>query len=141
MGEFVSGVVLSCVVIYLLGVVGVILVMLLVCKLFVCFLDIDIYEYEDINQIFIVIFKVYNFVIFNKSIKEVVLLSYFKFVIFCLWWEGMVSIFILEKILKENDCLLVIIIEKDVFLFMIFFGEQENQDWNKEDIDWNVIDS
>ena len=22
-----------------------------------------------------------------------------------------------------------------------FFGEQESQDWNKEDIDWNAIDS
>lgn len=46
-----------------------------------------------------------------------------------------------RKILKENDRLLVITTEKDAPSLTILFGEQENQDWNKEDIDWNAIDS
>ena len=37
--------------------------------------------------------------------------------------------------------LLVITTEKDAPSLTILFGEQENQDWNKEDIDWNAIDS
>ena len=46
-----------------------------------------------------------------------------------------------ERILKENDRLLVITTEKDAPSRTILFGEQESQDWNKEDIDWNAIDS
>ena len=55
--------------------------------------------------------------------------------------EGTVSIPTSEKILKENDRLLVITTEKDAPSLTILFGEQESQDWNKEDIDWNAIDS
>jgi hypothetical protein len=36
---------------------------------------------------------------------------------------------------------LVITTEKDVQALTILFGEQEKKDWNKEDIDWNAIDS
>ncbi len=129
MGEPASGAALSCAVTYPLGVVGVIPS------------DIDIHEHEDTNQTFIATFKVHNPAIFNKSIKEVALLSYPKFVISRLWREGTVSIPTSEKILKENDRLLVITTEKDAPSLTILFGEQENQDWNKEDIDWNAIDS
>ena len=107
MGEPASGAALSCAVTYPLGVVGVILAMLLVRKLFVRPSDIDIHEHEDTNQTFIATFKVHNPAIFNKSIKEVALLSYPKFVISRLWREGTVSIPTSEKILKENDRLLV----------------------------------
>ena len=31
--------------------------------------------------------------------------------------------------------------EKDALALTVLFGEQENTDWNKEDIDWNAIDS
>ena len=141
MGEPASGAALSCAVTYPLGVVGVILAMLLVRKLFVRPSDINIHEHEDTNQTFIATFKVHNPAIFNKSIKEVALLSYPKFVISRLWREGTVSIPTSEKILKENDRLLVITTEKDAPSLTILFGEQENQDWNKEDIDWNAIDS
>ena len=47
--------------------------------------------------------------------------------------EGTVSIPTSEKILKENDRLLVITTEKDAPSLTILFGEQESQDWNKED--------
>lgn len=110
-------------------------------QLFVRPSDIDIHEHEDTNQTFIATFKVHNPAIFNKSIKEVALLSYPKFVISRLWREGTVSIPTSEKILKENDRLLVITTEKDAPSLTILFGEQESQDWNKEDIDWNAIDS
>lgn len=39
-----------------------------------------------------------------------------------------------EKVIKENDRLLVVTAEKDAVVLTILFGEQENTDWNKEDI-------
>ncbi len=45
------------------------------------------------------------------------------------------------KVIKEGDRLLVITSEKNVPALTVLFGEQENTDWNKEDIDWNAIDS
>ena len=36
---------------------------------------------------------------------------------------------------------MVITAEKDALALTVLFGEQENTDWNKEDIDWNAIDS
>ena len=68
-------------------------------------------------------------------------MGYPKFVISRLWREGTVSIPTSEKILKENDRILVITTEKDAPTLTILFGEQEKRDWNKEDIDWNAIDS
>ena len=43
--------------------------------------------------------------------------------------------------MKEGDRLLVVTAEKDALALTVLFGEQENTDWNKEDIDWNAIDS
>ena len=59
-----------------------------------------------------------------------------------LWRDGHVSIPTSDKVLKEGDRLLVITAEKNVLALTVLFGEQEeNTDWNKEDIDWNAIDS
>ena len=141
LGEPANGAALSCAVTYPLGVVGVILAMLVVRKLFVRPSDIETNEHEDANQTFIATFKVHNPAIFNKSIKEVAELSYPKFVISRLWRNGAVSIPTSEKVLKEDDRLLIITTEKDAPTLTILFGEQEAQDWNKKDIDWNAIDS
>ena len=78
LGEPANGAALSCAVTYPLGVVGVILAMLVVRKLFVRPSDIETNEHEDANQTFIATFKVHNPAIFNKSIKEVAELSYPK---------------------------------------------------------------
>ena len=58
-----------------------------------------------------------------------------------LWRDGVVSIPTSEKVLKHDDRILVITTEKDAPTLTILFGEQESKDWNKEDIDWNAIDS
>ena len=42
---------------------------------------------------------------------------------------------------EEHDHLLVISVKSDVESIKVLFGEQENVDWNKADIDWNAIDS
>ena len=141
LGEPTSGAALSCAVTYPLGVVGVILAILIVKKLFVRPKDMEDHEHDDPNHTYIATFQVHNPAIFDKNIQDIGKSGYPKFVISRVWRDGTVSIPTSDKILKENDRLLVITTEKDVPALTILFGDQENRDWKKEDIDWNAIDS
>lgn len=141
LGQPTSGAALSCAVTYPLGVVGVIFAIVVVRKLFVRPSDMNEHEHDDPNHTYIATFQVHNPAIFHKSIQDIAQLSYPKFVISRIWREGKVSIPTSDKVLEEADRLLVITTEKDVPALTILFGEQENRDWNKEDIDWNAIDS
>lgn len=132
---------LGCAVTYPLGVVGVILAILVMRKLLVKDKDLEIQEKENENKTYIGAFQVHNPGIFNKSVKEIADLSYAKFVISRLWRDGKVTIPTSDKIVKEGDRLLVITSEKDAAAMTVLFGEQEHTDWNKEDIDWDAIDS
>lgn len=140
-GEPTSGAALSCALTYPLGVVGVILAIIVLRKLVVRPRDLEEPKHDDPNHTYIATFQVHNPAIFNKSVQDIAKSSQQKFVISRLWREGMVSIPTSDKIVKENDRLLVITTEKDAPTLTILFGEQENRDWNKEDIDWNAIDS
>ena len=131
---------LGCAVAYPLGVIGVILAVLLIRKLLVRKEDLVLNQKDETNKTYIAAFQVHNPAIFNKSIKDIAQLSYPKFVISRLWRDGNVSIPTSEKIIKEGDRLLVVTAEKDVLALTVLFGQQENTDWNKEDIDWNAID-
>ena len=141
LGEPTSGAALSCAITYPLGVVGVILAIVVLKKLVVKPKDMESHDHDDTNHTYIATFQIHNPAIFNMSIQDIAKLSYPKFVISRLWRDGNVSIPTSEKILKENDRILVITTEKDAPTLTILFGEQENRDWNKEDIDWNAIDS
>lgn len=141
LGQPTSGAALSCALTYPLGVVGVILAIIVIRKFFVRPSDLEEHEHDDPNHTYIATFQIHNPAIYNKSIQEIAKLSYPKFVISRLWRDGKVSIPTSEKILRENDRILVITTEKDAPTLTILFGEQENRDWNKEDIDWNAIDS
>ncbi|MBQ3153588.1 MAG: transporter, partial [Bacteroidaceae bacterium] len=103
-----TGAALSCAVTYPLGVVGVILAMLAVRKLFVKPSDIDNGEHDEQNQTFIATYSVQNPGIFDKCIKEVAEFTHTKFVISRLWRDNKVSIPTSEMVLKENDRLLVV---------------------------------
>ena len=141
MGMPSTGAALSCAVTYPLGVVGVILAMLAVRKLFVRPTDIDNGEHDDANHTFIATYNVQNPGIIDKSVKEVAELTHTKFVISRLWRNKRVSIPTSEMLLHEGDRLLVVTTEKDAPTLVALFGKMEEKDWNKEDIDWNAIDS
>ena len=141
LGEPTSGAALSCAVTYPLGVVGVILAIVAVRKLFVRPSDMEEHPHDAPNHTYIGTYQVHNPAIFGKSIHELVHMGYSKFVISRLWRDGQVCIPTSDKVLQENDRLLVVTTEKDVEALTILFGEQEQKDWNKEDIDWNAIDS
>lgn len=123
-----------------LGVVGVILAILFLRKCFVRPADLAEKEAETLNHPYIAAFQVHNPGIFHKTVKELARHSHTKFVISRLWREGKVTIPCGQTELLENDRILVVTTEKDMPTLTLLFGEQENRDWNKEDIDWNSID-
>ena len=141
LGESTSGAALSCAITYPLGVVGVILAMLTVRKLFVKKSDIETTESEGTSQTYIATFKIHNPAIFNKTIKEVAEWSDKKFVISRLWREDKVSVPTSDTILEENDRLLITTTDKDAPCLTILFGKQEPEDWNKAGIDWDALDN
>ena len=141
LGENTSGAALSCAITYPLGVVGVILAMLLVRKLFVRKEDIERIESDASNQTYIATFRVCNPALIGKSIKDIVEWTGVKFVISRLWRENRVSIPVSDMKLQENDRLLVTTTDKDAIRLGIFFGKQEQEDWNRKDIDWDALDN
>lgn len=136
-----SGAALSCAVTYPLGVVGVILAIIAVRKLFVRASDISDGSHDDDDKTFIATFQVKNPAIYGKTIQQAATLSPCKFVISRLWRDGDVSIPTSEMTFAKNDRILVITTEKDVDALTVLFGEHESRDWNTGDIDWNKIDS
>ena len=141
LGESADRAALSCAITYPLGVVGVILAMLLVRKLFVRKEDIERIDSDASNQTYIATFRVCNPAIVGKSIKDVVAWSGVKFVITRLWRENKVCIPVSEMKLQENDRLLVTTTDKDAIRLGILFGKQEQEDWNRKDIDWDALDN
>ena len=141
LGEQASGAALSCAITYPLGVVGVILAMLVVRKLFVRKEDIERIDSDASNQTYVATFRVCNPAIIGKEIKDVVEWAGVKFVISRLWRDNSVSIPVSEMKLQENDRLLVTTTDKDAIRLGILFGKQEQEDWNRKDIDWDALDN
>lgn len=140
-GMSANGAALSCAVTYPLGVVGVIIAMITVRKLFVRKSDISVSGHDDENQTFIATFLVHNPAVFGLTVKEAAALVHPKFVISRLWRNGEVTIPTSDTTLKENDRILVITTEGDLPHLTVLFGEHESRDWNTGNIDWNKIDS
>ena len=130
---------LACAVAYPLGVVGVILAIIILRSLFAKKTQNTHKEQDTTTNV--AEFQVLNPSIYNKSIQQVMKLTEKHFVISRLWRNGKVTIPTSETILKEKDHLLIISVKADVESIKVLFGEQETTDWNKEDIDWNAIDS
>lgn len=137
--EAVTDMALACAVTYPLGVVGVILAIIVLRAMFAKKTENN--HKEQDSTTFVAEFQVLNPSIYNKSIQEVMRLTEKRFVISRVWHEGKVCIPTSETLLREKDHLLVISIKSDVEYIKTLFGEQENKDWNKKDIDWNAIDS
>ena len=136
----VTNMALACAVAYPLGVVGVILAIIILRALFADKKQKDLKEQRDTTT-YVAEFHVSNPAIYEKSIKDVMKLTDKHFVISRVWRNGKVSIPTSDTLLHEHDHLLIISVKSDVENIKVLFGEQENVDWNKADIDWNAIDS
>lgn len=136
-----SGMALSCAVTYPLGVAGVILALIFLRRCIARPSDFTVHEVDDSNKTHIDAFRVENPALFGKSVKEAASLVDTHFVISRLWRDGKVSIPTSDLKLREHDRVLVATTEKDVPVVTMLFGEHENEDWNRDEIDWNAIDS
>lgn len=132
---------LGCAVTYPLGVVGVILAIIALRKMFPKRSMVVTADDDKGKQTFIAAFEVQNPGVFGKNLKEIAQLSVHRFVVSRLWRNGKVSIPTSDTVLLEGDRLLVITTEADEEAIKILFGVEENTDWNSKDIDWNAIDS
>ncbi len=132
---------LGCAVAYPLGVIGVILALILLRKLFPVRTRQKRSAEGKSKQTYIAGYQICNPGIFGKTVREVAHLAAHKFVISRMWRNGKVSIPESGTVLKEGDRLLVITTGTEADVLKMLFGEQEKVDWNKEDIDWNAIDS
>lgn len=132
---------LGCALTYPLGVVGVILGIIAVRKLFARPSDIPQPDAEHKKNIFIVEFKISNPGVVGKSIRDVAAYSHHHFVISRLWRAGQVSIPTSDSTLESGDLVLVITSPDDVQALELLFGERVQKDWNTHDIDWNALDS
>lgn len=136
-----SGAALSCALTYPLGVVGVILAIAFLRSFAVRPGDLPQPDAEFRRHVFIAGFRVTNPALTGKSVREVAAESHHRFVISRLWREGHVSIPTSDTTLAQGDLLLVITNPDEAAALTLLFGEQQHKDWNKENIDWNSVDS
>ena len=133
-----AGPALSCAVTYPLGVVGVILGILCVRGWLSKRAATD---EKSQDEPFIASFYVCNPAVFDKRLDDIAALNDTKFVVSRLWRDDKVLLPDSETILKEGDRILVIAPRKTIPSLTIFFGRQDQTDWNENNIDWNAIDS
>lgn len=136
-----NGAALSCALAYPLGVVGVILALAFMRRFLVKKSDLAGPDKEHKKNIFVASYRVTNPAVFGKSVSEIAAGSQHHFVISRLWRNNKVQIPTGDKLIEENDILLIITKPEETEALRIIFGEQENIDWNAENIDWNKIDS
>lgn len=132
---------LGCAVAYPLGVVGVILAILLMRRLFVRDHEIASPDAAHTNETFIATFRVTNPGVFGMDIPHFAHISGTQFVITRLWRNGTVFIPASDTRLEEGDRVLLTTSRHNVATLVALFGEQESTDWNKDDVDWNSIDN
>lgn len=126
---------------YPLGVLGVIVAMMLLRKLFVKPTDLEVKTAENNDHTYIAEFKVVNPATSGKSIASVSDMTHLKFIISRIWRGNEVIVPNAETTLMVDDDLLVITTKEDEGAMEILFGKKINKDWNKEAIDWNAIDT
>lgn len=126
---------------YPLGVLGVIIAMMLLRKLFVKPSDLEVKTAESNDHTYIAEFKVVNPATSGKSIASVSNMTHLKFIISRIWRGNEVIVPNAETTLMVDDDLLVITTKEDEGAMEILFGKKINKDWNEEAIDWNAIDT
>lgn len=126
---------------YPLGVLGVIIAMMLLRKLFVKPADLEVKTAESNDHTYIAEFKVVNPATSGKSIASVSDMTHLKFIISRIWRGNEVIVPNAETTLMVEDDLLVITTKEDEGAMEILFGKKINKNWNEEAIDWNAIDT
>lgn len=141
MGLPTSAPALSCAITYPLGVVGVILAILLINKLWVRPSDIASPNAKHVNNTFIATLHVQNPGVFGRDMHTLAEWVHVPFVISRLWRDGKVILPSNDTQLLEGDRVLIVTSRKDIDTLEALIGKRESIDWNKDNVDWNSIDS
>lgn len=131
---------MACAVAYPFGLVGLIVTIISLRKIMAPKNAAPAHDPSSDNT-FIAEFQISNPAIFGKTIQEIRRSADCQFVISRVWKNEKLIIPTSETVLEENEHILVISGKQDVEKIKYLFGQQENIDWNKKDIDWNAIDS
>ena len=126
---------------YPLGVVGVIFAMIFLRKFFVRPSDLVVHSGAEDDHTYIGQFVVLNPAINGKSIAEIAQGTHRKFIISRIWRGEDVIVPMSSTVLQTNDNLLVAIKRDEVSAMEILFGQMVNRDLNKEQVDWNHLDT
>ena len=136
-----AGAALATAVTYPLGVVGVIFAMIFIRKCFVKESDLKVRHKDDDDQTYVGQFLVMNPALVGKTILEIAQGTHMKFIISRIWRGGEVILPKGGTQLKRGDNLLVVTNKDEVQGMEILFGQKVKRDWNRDQIDWNHIDS
>ena len=131
---------MACAVAYPFGLIGMIISVIILKKMFAP-KESKVSETPYSDNTFVAEYQISNPAIFGKSIMDIRRDAACQFVISRIWKGGKLIIPTSETILEKDEHVLVISGKKDVEKIRTIFGQQENVDWNKKDIDWNAIDS
>ncbi len=126
---------------YPLGVVGVILAMIFLRKFFVRPADLEAKPLTEDNHTYIVELEIINPALEGKTIVQVVQMTHRKFIISRLWRGKDVIMPKADTLLKVGDKVLVVTTQEDERAMELLFGHRIETDWNKDQIDWNAIDT
>ena len=129
---------LACAVTYPVGTVGVIIVIALM-KRWLTAHDHSV-ENEPKKQATVFSFHVKNPAICGKTLHDVATQSHIPFVVSRLWRNGETLMPAADTTLQNEDRILVITEKTHVEQLTIYFGQLDETDWNKADIDWNSLD-
>ena len=136
-----AGAALATAVTYPLGVVGVIFAMIFIRKCFVKESDLKVRHKDNDDQTYVGQFLVINPALVGKTILEIAQGTHMKFIISRIWRGGEVILPKGGTQLKRGDNLLVVTNKDEVQGMEILFGQKVKRDWNRDQIDWNHIDS
>ena len=132
---------LACAVTYPLGVVGVILAILVLRKLFVKPAHLVVKKTGEEDKTHVDQFVVANPALSGKTVAEVSTMSHLKFIISRIWRDGQVILPVSGTQLQLKDNVLIVTNIDEVDSVEMLFGERVKTDWNREHVDWNAIDT
>lgn len=132
---------LGCAVTYPLGVIGVILAMIFLRKFVVRPANMVAKSTADEDHTFVAQYEVVNQGIHGKTIAQISQMAHIKFIISRIWRGEQVIVPLSTTQLKLGDNVLIITTDDEVGGMELLFGKKVDNDWNRDQIDWNHLDS
>lgn len=126
---------------YPLGVLGVILAIIVLRKCVVKPGDLEIRKNEEDDETYIAQFVVTNPALEDRTIAQLKQITHLEFIISRIWRGPQVIVPFAETQLHLYDNILVVTKKEEAETLTMLFGEKTATDWNREQIDWNHIDS